>query len=115
VAGSCSNPDACRSGSDHSMVRLASVPATPRARISRIFGGTDRMLYEAERHEPLTASAWDEQAARACIDEILGDAKRTPLMPPADRALCSPSLENDSSRRRSMARRHCAALILSST
>jgi len=32
------------------------------------------MLYEAERHEPLTASAWNEQAARACIDEILGDA-----------------------------------------
>ena len=32
------------------------------------------MLYEAERHEPLTASAWIEQAARACIDEILGDA-----------------------------------------
>ena len=32
------------------------------------------MLYEAERHEPLTASAWNEQAARACIDEILDDA-----------------------------------------
>jgi len=32
------------------------------------------MLYEAERHEPLTTSAWNEQAARACIDEILGDA-----------------------------------------
>jgi hypothetical protein len=26
------------------------------------------MLYEAERHEELTTSAWDEQAARACID-----------------------------------------------
>ena len=55
------------------MVRLASVPATLRARISRIFGGTDRILYEAERHEPLTASAWNEKAAQACIDEILGD------------------------------------------
>src|SRR5262245_48559398 len=32
------------------------------------------MLYEAERHEPLTASAWNEQAAQACIDKILGDA-----------------------------------------
>ena len=32
------------------------------------------MLYEAERHESLTASAWNEQAARACINEILDDA-----------------------------------------
>ena len=32
------------------------------------------MLYEAERHEPLTAGAWNEQAARACINEILDDA-----------------------------------------
>ena len=32
------------------------------------------MLYEAERHERLTTSAWDELAARACIDEILSDA-----------------------------------------
>jgi len=32
------------------------------------------MLYEAERHESLTASVWNEQAARACIDEILDDA-----------------------------------------
>ena len=32
------------------------------------------MLYEAERHELLTASAWNEQAARACINEILDDA-----------------------------------------
>jgi Lanthionine synthetase C-like protein len=32
------------------------------------------MLYESEHHEPLTVSAWNEQAARACIDEILGDA-----------------------------------------
>jgi hypothetical protein len=32
------------------------------------------MLYEAERHEPLTTSAWDERTARACIDEILSDA-----------------------------------------
>jgi len=32
------------------------------------------MLYEAERHEPLTASAWNEQTARACIIEILDDA-----------------------------------------
>jgi len=32
------------------------------------------MLNEAERHEPLTANAWNEQAARACIDEILSDA-----------------------------------------
>jgi hypothetical protein len=32
------------------------------------------MLYEAERHEELTSSAWDEQAARACIDDIVGDA-----------------------------------------
>ncbi len=32
------------------------------------------MLYEAERHEPLTASVWNEQAARACINEILDDA-----------------------------------------
>ena len=32
------------------------------------------MLYEAERHEPLTASAWNEQAARAFINEILDDA-----------------------------------------
>ena len=31
------------------------------------------MLYEAERHESLTASAWNEQAARACINEILDD------------------------------------------
>jgi hypothetical protein len=31
------------------------------------------MLYEAEHHEPLTSSAWNEQAAQACIDEILGD------------------------------------------
>jgi hypothetical protein len=31
------------------------------------------MLYEAERHERLTTSAWDEQAVRACIDEILCD------------------------------------------
>ena len=29
------------------------------------------MLYEAEGHELLTASAWNEQAARACINEIL--------------------------------------------
>src|ERR1700675_1854746 len=36
--------------------------------------GLDRMLYEAERHESLTASAWNEQAARACINEILDDA-----------------------------------------
>ena len=32
------------------------------------------MLYEAERHESLTATAWNEQAARACINEILDDA-----------------------------------------
>jgi hypothetical protein len=32
------------------------------------------MLYEAERHERLTTSAWDEQAAQDCIDEILSDA-----------------------------------------
>jgi hypothetical protein len=32
------------------------------------------MLYDAERHESLTASAWNEQAARACINEILDDA-----------------------------------------
>ena len=32
------------------------------------------MLYEAERHELLTASVWNEQAARACINEILDDA-----------------------------------------
>src|SRR6516225_2088574 len=32
------------------------------------------MLYEAERHEPLTTSAWDERTAQACIDEILSDA-----------------------------------------
>jgi hypothetical protein len=32
------------------------------------------MLYEAERHERVTASAWNEQAAQACIDEILCDA-----------------------------------------
>ena len=32
------------------------------------------MLYEAERHEELTTSAWDEQVARACIDDIVGDA-----------------------------------------
>jgi hypothetical protein len=32
------------------------------------------MLYEAERHEELTSSDWDEQAARACIDDIVGDA-----------------------------------------
>src|ERR1700720_2691247 len=32
------------------------------------------MLYEAAPHEPLTASAWNEQAARACINEILDDA-----------------------------------------
>jgi len=31
------------------------------------------MLYEADRHEELTASAWDEQAARACIDDIVED------------------------------------------
>jgi hypothetical protein len=36
--------------------------------------GADRMLYEAERHETLTASAWNEQAAWACINEILDDA-----------------------------------------
>jgi hypothetical protein len=32
------------------------------------------MLYEPERHEPLTATAWKEQAVRDCIDEILSDA-----------------------------------------
>ena len=32
------------------------------------------MLYEAEGHELLTASAWNEQAAQACINEILDDA-----------------------------------------
>ena len=32
------------------------------------------MLDEAERHELLTASVWNEQAARACINEILDDA-----------------------------------------
>jgi hypothetical protein len=32
------------------------------------------MLYEHERHEPLTANAWNEHTARACIDEIFGDA-----------------------------------------
>jgi hypothetical protein len=32
------------------------------------------MLYEPERHEPLTANAWNEHTARACIDEIFGDA-----------------------------------------
>jgi hypothetical protein len=32
------------------------------------------MLHEAERHETLTAGAWNEQAARACINEILDDA-----------------------------------------
>jgi hypothetical protein len=32
------------------------------------------MLYELERHEPLTVRAWNEQAARACINEILNDA-----------------------------------------
>ena len=32
------------------------------------------MLYDAERHELLTASVWNEQAARACINEILDDA-----------------------------------------
>ena len=32
------------------------------------------MLYEAERHELFTASAWNQQAARACINEILDDA-----------------------------------------
>ena len=37
---------------------------------SHLPGGTDRMLYEAERHEPLTASTWNEKAAQACIDEI---------------------------------------------
>ena len=31
------------------------------------------MLCEAERHETLTASAWNEQAALACINEILND------------------------------------------
>jgi hypothetical protein len=31
------------------------------------------MLYEAERHESLTASAWNEQTARASINEILDD------------------------------------------
>jgi predicted acylesterase/phospholipase RssA len=36
--------------------------------------GLGRMLYEAERHESLTASAWNEQVARACINEILDDA-----------------------------------------
>ena len=37
------------------------------------------MLYEAERHEQLTASTWNEQAAQACIDEILCDADRQVL------------------------------------
>ena len=32
------------------------------------------MLYEAEGHELSTASAWNEQAAKACINEILDDA-----------------------------------------
>ena len=32
------------------------------------------MLYEAESHESLTTSAWSDQAARACINEILDDA-----------------------------------------
>lgn len=32
------------------------------------------MLYETERHERLTTIAWDEQAVRVCIDEILSDA-----------------------------------------
>jgi hypothetical protein len=32
------------------------------------------MLCEAERHESLTTSAWNEQAARARINEILDDA-----------------------------------------
>jgi len=31
------------------------------------------MLYEAKRHEPLTATQWDEQAARQCIVAILQD------------------------------------------
>src|SRR5271166_1424327 len=31
------------------------------------------MLYDAERHETLTANAWNEQAAVACINEILND------------------------------------------
>jgi hypothetical protein len=30
-------------------------------------------LYEPERHEPLTATEWDERRARAAIDEILGE------------------------------------------
>jgi lanthionine synthetase-like protein len=32
------------------------------------------MLYEPDRHEPLSDTAWDEAAARACIEAILGDA-----------------------------------------
>ena len=32
------------------------------------------MLYEPDRHEPLSEAAWDEAAARACIETILGDA-----------------------------------------
>ncbi len=31
------------------------------------------MLYEAERYETLMAGAWNEQAALACINEILND------------------------------------------
>jgi hypothetical protein len=32
------------------------------------------MLYEPERHQPLTATAWKEQPVRDCLDEILSDA-----------------------------------------
>jgi hypothetical protein len=35
------------------------------------------MLHEVERHEPITSLHWDERAARACIKEIVDDARRS--------------------------------------
>src|SRR5262249_43727184 len=35
---------------------------------------TLHMLYEPDRHEPLTEARWDEAKARACVEAILNDA-----------------------------------------
>ena len=32
------------------------------------------MLYEADRHEPLTSTPWDESAVRNCIEDVVRDA-----------------------------------------
>ncbi len=34
-------------------------------------------LYETQRHEPLTATRWSEDRARAAIDQIVADTNRT--------------------------------------